>query len=90
MTLLNPGHRYFATLNGVEVSWSVHTKSCLYHATYDGKAALCGAPGALEPITQKSTVGCAIDPSCDLMTCVTCAGLVRRVKSGGEDWSETT
>jgi hypothetical protein len=68
--------RFFHMPTGVEVRWASHARSCLFHATLDGKTALCGARGALAP---GWAYPCVLDPSSDTMTCEHCAGLVRRV-----------
>ena len=74
---------WFHIKTGVEAYWTVHKKSCLYHATYDGKESLCGVHN-LEPIGQPICHHWHIpyfDPSNDTMTCLHCQGLVRRVDS---------
>lgn len=75
MSMFGAFYWYFSMANGIEVTWASHPRSCLYHATYDGKTAMCGAQGALE---DKIASSCS-DPANDTMTCENCAGLVRRV-----------
>jgi len=75
---------WYSIQTGVEVKWMMHSKSCLYHATYDGIHSLCGVSN-LKPIDQPVCHPWRLpylDPSNDGMTCLHCQGLVRRVKNG--------
>ena len=68
-------YSYFAIKTGLEVKWYQNKFSFLYHASHDGKFALCGSSN-LEPIH-----GYTPDPSSDTMACDNCQGLVRRLNN---------
>ena len=65
---------YFHMKSGVEVTWFEHNRTYLYHASVDGKVAVCGAVN-LKPIHAHVPY-----PATDLMACENCQGLVREVK----------
>lgn len=75
-------YHFFSMKNGVEVQWRESEHGCLYHATYDGVLPLCGVKATLTQPTRPwgLCVG-PYDPSDDMMTCLRCAGMVRRVKN---------
>lgn len=68
---------YFDIKSKVQVQWRSHPRSCLYHATLDGREALCGVKGLVETNPYPSCE----DPGNDLMTCLHCQEMVRRVRS---------
>lgn len=66
----------FDLKTNVRVRWRSHPRSCLYHATHDGKLALCGVKNLVEENPYPSCV----EPFDDLMTCLHCQGMVRRIR----------
>lgn len=75
--LTYPTYTYFALKSRVQVRWMRHPRSCLYHATHDGKESLCG----VKTLVDEDPRWASLDPSDDLMTCLHCQGMVRRVAS---------
>jgi hypothetical protein len=68
----------FETLrHRVQAEWRAGPRSCKYHATIDGRAALCGAPIRQDTHNPYPSVW---DPSDDIMTCDHCAARVRRIR----------
>ena len=73
--------------DGKTALWMSGGPALLWHATVDGKVAVCSSKIAV--YRERNPYPNTVDRSSDLMTCERCADLVRRIPmKGGNRWAD--
>jgi hypothetical protein len=63
--------------SGKPATWLSHELTCLYHASVDGKVALCGT----RRLARQNMYPSILDPATDIMACRRCLEKVRYAKA---------